>query len=84
MNIPRSGHSLVYNENKKMVFAIGGYSREGGFIKKTEVYSVDNKQWYELGDLNVERSKATACIYQDSIYVFGGLTGNQLINQVPA
>lgn len=81
---PRSGHSLVYNENRKMVFAIGGYTREEGFIKETEVYSIEQRQWFQLGNLIVERSKATATVFQDNIYVFGGLTSNQKITDVPA
>lgn len=79
MHTPRSGHSLVFNEGRKMVFAIGGYSKEGGFIKSTEVYSIDNQKWFQLGDLNVERSKPTACLYKDHVYVFGGLTSNPKI-----
>ncbi len=84
MNFPRSGHSLVYNQSRKMVFTIGGFSKEGGYMKETQVYSIDNKQWYTLGDLKVQRSKPTVCIHQDTIYVFGGITSNEKIYDCPA
>lgn len=48
------------------------------------MYSIEQRQWFQLGNLNVERSKATATVFQDSIYVFGGLTSNQKITDVPA
>jgi N-acetylneuraminic acid mutarotase len=67
-----------------MVFAVGGYSKENGYLKETEVYSIENRQWYKLGDLNVERSKATACIHKGTVYVFGGLTNNPRIQEIHA
>jgi len=67
-----------------MVFAVGGYNKENGYLKETEVYSIENRQWYKLGDLNVERSKATACLYNGNVYVFGGLTNNPQIQEIHA
>jgi N-acetylneuraminic acid mutarotase len=84
MLTPRSGHNLVFNSGRKMVFAIGGYERERGYLKETEVYSIENRQWYKLAELNVERSKATACMHNGSVYVFGGLTMNAKIQEIHA
>ncbi len=76
MNEPRSGHSLVFQEQKKLVFAIGGLSSKGGFSKTTEVFSFEQQKWFSLNDLYIERSKPTAFCYKDHIYVMGGLTTN--------
>lgn len=53
-------------------------------MKETQVYSIDNKQWFTLGDLKIQRSKPTVCIHQDTIYVFGGITANERIYDCPA
>ncbi len=53
-------------------------------MKQTEVYSIDNKQWYTLGELKIERSKPTVCLHQDTIYVFGGITTNEKVFDCPA
>ena len=34
-----------------------------------------------MADLNIERSKPTAFMYQHELYVFGGMTLNVQINQ---
>ena len=60
-----------------MVFAIGGFnSKEKIFLKTAEVFSIDNQKWYSLNDMKIERSKPTISIYQDNMFVIGGLTAN--------
>jgi hypothetical protein len=76
MQEARSGHCLIYHEERKMIFAVGGFVRGVGYSKTTEVYSMEAQVWYKLGDLNVERSRPTPICYKDGIYVFGGLTSN--------
>lgn len=65
MNKAKAGHTLVFLPSKSMVFSIGGFDSENKcFSKETEVYSISSKEWYSLNDLNVERSKPTAFVYQ--------------------
>lgn len=65
MHEARSGHALIFHEARKMVFAIGGFLKGQGFSKTSEVYSIASREWYKLGDLNVERSKPCPIIYKD-------------------
>lgn len=53
MHEARSGHSLVFHQNRKMVFAIGGLV--GGSVSSSaEVYSIEHSQWFKLeGNLKV-------------------------------
>lgn len=75
MNEARVGHSLIFHENHKMVFAIGG-TIDNKFSNSCEVYSIDGQKWHKLNDLKIERSRMTSFVHQDSIYVMGGLTTN--------
>jgi N-acetylneuraminic acid mutarotase len=42
---------------------------------------MNNNRWIKMADLNVERSKPTSFIYQNELYVFGGMTMNPKINE---
>lgn len=45
---------------------------------------MEHKQWFAIGDLNIERSKPTACVFKDEIYIFGGLSNNENVLNFPA
>ena len=79
MKKTRAGHGLVYHTDKKMVFAVGGFSSEDSFSRSAEVYSLESREWFQLDDLKIERSKPTAFVYNENLYVFGGLTTNSKI-----
>ena len=44
MKIPRSGHSLVYHSERDLVFAIGGFNSEKGFLKSVEFFDLSTKE----------------------------------------
>ena len=75
MNEPRSGHSLVFDDKRKVVFAVGGFIN-GNVSRSVEVYNIEHQQWYKISDLNVERTQPTVFCYKDNVYVMGGLSTN--------
>jgi N-acetylneuraminic acid mutarotase len=64
-----------------MIFALGGFNHNKTFLKSTEAYSLETQSWHKLKDLNIERSKPSAFILNDNLYVFGGLTNNAEIHE---
>jgi hypothetical protein len=40
-----------------------------------------SNKWIKMAEMNVERSKPTAFMYQHELYVFGGMTVNPRINE---
>ena len=60
---------------KGCVYAIGGQSGDGNDtrLKSVEKYDADANKWVYVSDMMNERSKHSACVLQDKIYVVGGL-----------
>lgn len=81
MKEKRASHAVVFHKDVDRVYAIGGYVREQGCLKSCECYDMNGNRWIKMADLNVERSKPTAFIYQNELYVFGGMTPNPGINE---
>ncbi len=80
MKDKRASHTVVYYQEASRVYAVGGFIKGFGCLKSTECYDMVNNKWIKMADLNIERSKPTAFMYQNELYVFGGMTLNPKIN----
>ncbi len=80
MKHKRASHCALYHQDAYRVYAIGGYIKEKGCLKSCEYYDINANQWKSMSDLNVQRSKPSAFIYQNELFVFGGMSSNPRIN----
>lgn len=81
MNDKRASHAIVFHQSASRVYAIGGFIKGQGCLKSCECYDMNNNKWIKMADLNIERSKPTAFMYQNELYVFGGMTMNPKIQE---
>ncbi len=72
MNQLRNFAAVVYNQGR--IYAFGGYDDVRKVqLKSCECYDFATDTWKSLSDMNLERSQATACVFDnDLIYVIGG------------
>ena len=72
----RYTHSTLCVED--MVYVFGGRfygSDEEAILSSCEAYSIENKEWIKIPDLNIKRCTCYALLWKEDIYVFGGYTG---------
>jgi len=81
-SIPRYAHTSIVH--KDYLYIIGGAGAdhpnstgqdEENILRSCERYSITQKKWEKIGDLNHNRSLSHCFIYQDQIYVVGGYIG---------
>jgi N-acetylneuraminic acid mutarotase len=68
--IKRFGHMCNYKDDH--IFLIGGVGGNHERLKSCERYSVKEKKWATLADLNDVRAFGTCMVYNNELYVFGG------------
>lgn len=76
MNQMRYTFPIAYFKGK--IWAIGGriYGDDSNSIlKKCEVFDYAKNKWTKIGDLNIPRCTSSAVIYGETLWVFGGYTG---------
>ena len=64
---------------KGIVFAIGGMSKsynDTSTLNSVEKYNFEEDKWTYVSDMNIERRAHSACVFQDKIYVVGGVNNN--------
>lgn len=81
MNDKRASHAIVFHQSASRVYAIGGFIKGQGCLKSCECYDINSNKWIKMADLNIERSKPNAFMYQNELYVFGGMTMNPKIHE---
>ena len=81
MNDKRASHAIVFHQSASRVYAIGGFIKGQGCLRSCECYDINSNKWIKMADLNIERSKPTAFMYQNELYVFGGMTMNPKIHE---
>ena len=82
-NLPdrRAYHSTYYYDNK--LYLIGGMDSNKKVSKECHVFSILDKKWHPLPNLNVGRSNSSICIYNNKIlYVFRGRDDNNVIDSI--
>lgn len=79
MTQARTGHTLVFDSQKKIVVAIGGLDADKNILKSTEIYLLQHRKWIPVGALNVERTRATGFFFKNNVYVLGGQSRNPKI-----
>ena len=65
------------NQINDTIYVIGGIGENHQNLKTCERYSIIDKRWSPLGDLNLARAFATSVVYNGDLYVFGGTTGTE-------
>ena len=64
-------HSTLYYDNK--LYLIGGIDSNKKVSKECQVFSLIDKEWHNLPNLNEGRANSSICIYNNnSMYVFRG------------
>lgn len=71
MNFPRAGHSLV-GVIPNLIIAVGGVNNNA----TCEAYIVEENKWEEISPLQQSRIDANILVYNNYIYVFGGIYFN--------
>lgn len=73
---PRYGHtSSIVPEFPGHFIVIGGCGGANHYLNDVHVYDTENGRWYNRvceGNVPSPRAFHTACVWKDSIYVFGG------------
>jgi hypothetical protein len=71
---PRAGHSAVIYQHSMVIF--GGRDEDNEKLNDVWVFDLQSRQWKEevpSGSFPVPRSGHSACLFKDSIIVFGGI-----------
>ena len=74
-------HSTLYYDNN--LYLIGGIDSNKKVSKECYAFSLTEKKWYNLPNLNVGRANSSLCIYNNAImYVFRGRDDNNVIDSI--
>lgn len=73
MNVNRTNTSIVATNDA--VIAIGGYDGLK-VLNSCELYNLVTEEWDLMGDLNQERSNASAVCIDNKIFIVGGINEN--------
>ena len=77
----RAYHSTLYYDN--YLYLIGGIDSNKKVSKKCQCFSLKDKKWYNLPNLNVGRANSSICIYNNKIiYVFRGRDDNNDLDSI--
>ncbi len=72
MNKPPSPTNETLTGPKADILVAGGYCRSSKIGKSTEIYSWEEKDWFEVSPMNDEHIGASSFIYNDQVFVVGG------------
>jgi len=70
MNTPRNRFAVVLCDGQ--IYAIGGKFPKG-ILKSVEKFDFDSNSWSYVGYLNNPRFGHAACVFQERIFVVGGI-----------
>ena len=74
-------HSTLYYDNK--LYLIGGIDSNKKVSKECQVFSLIDKKWHNLPNLNEGRANSSICIYNNnSMYVFRGRDDNDVLDTI--
>ena len=78
---------IIFHKNiylKEKLYFIGGKNLETNkAISRCQYFSINNKTWNNLPNLNIPRFKVSLCIYNDSyLYVFNGKNDYNILNSI--
>ena len=74
-------HSTLYHDNK--LYLIGGIDSNKKVSKECQVFSLIDKQWHNLPNLNEGRANSSICIYNNnSMYVFRGRDDKDVLDSI--
>ena len=74
-------HSTLYYDNK--LYLIGGIDSSKKVSKECLFFSLNDKKWNNLPNLNVGRANSSICIYNNKIlYVFRGRDDNDVLDSI--
>ena len=82
-NLPdrKAYHSTFYYDNK--LYLIGGIDSNKKVSKECHVFSLYDKKWNNLPNLNIGRANCSICIYNNKIlYVFRGRDDNKVLDSI--
>lgn len=82
---PRSSHSAVMYGSYMIVF--GGYQGMNSFFCDVHQYDFTKNIWSEIhciGEVPEPRHSHSACVHNNTMYVFGGLAGKVRLNDLRA
>ena len=63
----------VLNAPREDILVAGGYGAVKKTSKSTEIYSWEKNGWFEVSQMNEEHARASSCIYNDQVFVVGGV-----------
>ena len=71
----------MYYDNK--LYLIGGIDSNKKVSKECQVFSLIDKKWHNLPNLNEGRANSSICIYNNnSMYVFRGRDDNNILDTI--
>ena len=74
-------HSTLYYDNK--LYLIGGIDSNKKVSKECQLFSLTDKNWHNLPNLNVGRANSSICIYNNKVlYVFRGRNDNEVLDSI--
>ena len=82
-NLPerRANHSTLYYDNK--LYLIGGIDSNKKVSKECQVFSLVDKKWHNLPNLNIGRANSSICLYNNkTLYVFRGRDDNNVLDSI--
>ncbi|KAG0238011.1 hypothetical protein BGW41_008276 [Actinomortierella wolfii] len=74
---PRSQHAMAYDANKDVVYITGGIDAKGNAMWDMVSYSFSNNKWTSISINRAPRPRYGHCsfIYNENLYIFGGMLG---------
>ena len=82
-NLPdrKAYHSTFYYDNK--LYLVGGIDSNKKVSKECKVFSLNDKKWHNLPNLNVGRKNSSICIYNNKVlYAFRGSDENNVLDTI--
>ena len=74
-------HSTLYFNNN--FYIIGGIGSNKKVSKECQFFSLKNKKWHDLPNLNVGRANSSICIYNNKyLYVFRGRDDKNVLDSI--
>ena len=80
MKVARMYHSMIYIDNKNLIFTVGGEDENGNLLDSCEVYTTNDNHWKMLNTLNYKGKNLGLCKFikenkksgdRQYIYAFG-------------
>eukprot|EP01084_Bolivina_argentea_P145719 255354_1 len=81
LSYSRLGIRTIYDKKYDYVVLFGGYQKEGGYVKNTEIFSFKNNKMYHMGDMVVSGYVGAVKI-NNHLYTLGGINSSILLDDI--